>query len=278
MTLFYAMKSVFFRYSLLFILALCAPFSALGGDKILLQSTTSTLNSGLYDSLLPQFTKDTGIQVHVIAVGTGKALANGRNCNGDALLIHSTADEIAFVDGGYGLYRKHVMYNDFVIVGPAADPASLAQADDISAALIAIATNRSAFASRADDSGTHKTELRLWQTASYDPSPASGTWYLETGTGMGATLNLAVEKQAYALTDRATWLAFANKQNHVILFEGDENLFNQYGIIPIAKTACPSAKQALAIRFADWLTSDKGQQAIGAYKKAGSQLFMPNAR
>ena len=278
MMFFYVIKSVFSRYSLMLFLASFAPISALSDDKILLQSTTSTLNSGLYDSLLPQFTKDTGIMVHVIAVGTGKALANGRNCNGDALLIHSTADEIAFVDGGYGLYRKDVMYNDFVIIGPSDDPAGLGQTDDISTALIAIATSRSVFASRADDSGTHKTELRLWQTASYDPAPASGTWYLETGTGMGATLNLAVEKQAYALSDRATWLAFANKQNHVVLFEGDKNLFNQYGIIPIAKTACPSAKQALAVRFANWLTADKGQKAIRSYKKAGNQLFTPNAR
>lgn len=278
MMLFNAIKSVFSQSVLLVILVICVPFAALSDDKILLQSTTSTLNSGLYDSLLPKFTDDTGIRVHVIAVGTGKALANGRNCNGDALLIHSTADEIAFVDGGYGLYRKDVMYNDFVIVGPSVDPAGLASANNIATALIAIAKSNSAFASRADDSGTHKTELRLWQSASYDPAPASGTWYLETGTGMGATLNLAVEKQAYALTDRATWLAFANKQNHLILFEGDENLFNQYGIIPIAKTACPSAKQSLAVRFADWLTSDKGQAAIGAFQKAGNQLFMPNAR
>ena len=278
MMLFNAIKSVFSQSVLLLILVISVPFAALSDDKILLQSTTSTLNSGLYDSLLPKFTDDTGIMVHVIAVGTGKALANGRNCNGDALLIHSTADEIAFVDGGYGLYRKDVMYNDFVIVGPSVDPAGLASANDIATALIAIAKSNSAFASRADDSGTHKTELRLWQSASYDPAPASGTWYLETGTGMGATLNLAVEKQAYALTDRATWLAFANKQNHLILFEGDENLFNQYGIIPIAKTACPSAKQTLAVRFADWLISDKGQAAIGAFQKAGNQLFMPNAR
>ena len=278
MMLFNAIKSVFSQSVLLLILVISVPFAALSDDKILLQSTTSTLNSGLYDSLLPKFTDDTGIRVHVIAVGTGKALANGRNCNGDALLIHSTADEIAFVDGGYGLYRKDVMYNDFVIVGPSVDPAGLASANDIATALIAIAKSNSAFASRADDSGTHKTELRLWQSASYDPAPASGTWYLETGTGMGATLNLAVEKQAYALTDRATWLAFANKQNHLILFEGDENLFNQYGIIPIAKTACPSAKQTLAVRFADWLISDKGQAAIGAFQKAGNQLFMPNAR
>ena len=255
-----------------------APLSPALADKILLQSTTSTLNSGLYDSLLPEFTAQTGIIVHVVAVGTGKALANGRNCNGDALLIHATADEIAFVEQGFGLYRRDVMYNDFVIVGPENDSAGIAQSTAITDALIAIGQTQAPFASRADDSGTHKTELRLWQAANFDPAPASGTWYLETGTGMGATLNLAVEKQAYALTDRATWLAFANKQRHKILFEGDARLFNQYGIIPISSAACPGVKEALAIRFADWLVSEAGQQAIGSYKKTGSQLFMPNAR
>ena len=247
-------------------------------DKLLLQSTTSTLNSGLYDAVLPEFYEETGIIVHVVAVGTGKALANGRSCNGDALLIHSTEDEIAFVADGYGLYRKDVMYNDFVIIGPNDDPAGLSSASSAIEALQNIKSRQAPFASRADDSGTHKTELRLWKTASYDPRPDSGTWYLETGTGMGATLNLAVEKQAYALSDRATWLTFANKQNHRILFEGDKMLFNQYGIVPIARTACPKAREDLAEIFANWLISETGQSAIGAYQKAGSQLFMPNAR
>ena len=247
-------------------------------ETLLLQSTTSTLNSGLYDALLPKFTDATDVIVHVVAVGTGKALANGRNCNGDALLIHSTADEIAFVQEGYGLYRKDVMYNDFVIIGPKTDPAGLLSAASATDALLQIRSKKAPFASRADDSGTHKTELRLWQLADYNPRPQSGTWYLETGTGMGATLNLAVEKQAYALTDRATWLTFANKQDHMIVFEGDEALFNQYGIVPVARAACPNAKEDLARLFADWLVSTQGQQAIGAYKKAGSQLFMPNAR
>ena len=247
-------------------------------DKILLQSTTSTQNSGLYESLLPLFTKETGIGVHVVAVGTGKALANGRNCNGDILLIHSTTDEIAFVQDGFGLYRKDVMYNDFVLIGPADDPANIANTSQLKDALASIASSQSSFASRGDDSGTHKKERSLWQSAGIDPSPASGTWYLETGTGMGSTLNLAVEKQAYVLSDRATWISFANKQNHQILFAGDPTLFNQYGVVPIAKSACPSSREDLALTLADWLLSPRGQEAIAAYKKAGTQLFTPNAR
>ena len=264
--------------SLLLMLGALLPITPAMADKLLLQSTTSTLNSGLYDALLPQFTQQTGIMVHVVAVGTGKALANGRNCNGDALLIHSTADEVAFVNDGYGLYRQDVMYNDFVIIGPKSDPANIALAESANEALRKIASSPAPFASRADDSGTHKTEVRLWQKANLDPRPDSGTWYLETGSGMGATLNLAVEKQAYALSDRATWIAFGNKQSHQILFEGDEALFNQYGIIPIAQDKCPNSKSELAITLADWLISEAGQAAIGAYKKAGSQLFVPNAR
>ena len=245
---------------------------------LLLQSTTSTLNSGLYNWLLPQFTSQTGITVRVVAVGTGKALANGRNCNGDVLLIHSTADEIAFVAQGYGQYRQDVMYNDFIVIGPQDDPAGIATKDNASAALKAILQAQTPFASRADNSGTHKAEKRLWQMVGLNPKPASGTWYLETGTGMGATLNLAVEKQAYTITDRATWIAFANKQEHKLLLEGDETLFNQYGVIPISQTACPSAKADLAKTFADWLVSKTGQEAIASYQKTGIQLFVPNAR
>ena len=255
-----------------------AAASGLHAETLLLQSTTSTLHSGLYNALLPEFTADTNIQVNVIAVGTGKALANGRNCNGDALLIHSTADELQFVSDGFGLYRKDVMYNDFVLIGPSDDPAQIAQSSNAAQALQAIKSAKAPFASRGDDSGTHKTEMKLWQLAAYNPLPDSGSWYLETGTGMGATLNLAVEKQAYALSDRATWLAFGNKQTHQILFEGDEKLFNQYGIIPIASAACPRSKQALAIRFADWIISHRGQAVIAAFENAGNQLFVPNAR
>ncbi len=271
-------KSVFYRFILIAMVGSILPVSHVMADKILLQSTTSTLNSGLYDALLPQFNDQTGIIVHVVAVGTGKALANGRNCNGDVLLIHSTADEREFVNDGYGLFRKDVMYNDFVIVGPKDDPARIIDEATAKGALDKIAQAKAPFASRADDSGTHKKEIDLWQLAGKDPRPASGTWYLETGSGMGATLNLAVEKQAYTLTDRATWIAFANKQDHRILFEGDTALFNQYGIIPIAPSACPKTKSDLALIFTNWLVSEAGQSAIANYKKADTQLFTPNAR
>ncbi|MGC6517983.1 MAG: substrate-binding domain-containing protein [Candidatus Puniceispirillaceae bacterium] len=267
-----------YRLLLILFLTIYLPISGTKADILLLQSTTSTLNSGLYDYLLPSFTKDTGIKVHVVAVGTGKALANARHCNGDALLIHSTKDEITFVSSGFGLYRHDVMYNDFVLVGPFDDPIGLSAYDTAAEAFGAIAQNRALFASRSDDSGTHKTEMRLWHDAGFDPVPHSGDWYLETGSGMGATLNLAVEKKAYSLTDRATWLAFANKQEHRILFEGDKRLFNQYGVIPISKKACPKTNEAAAILFADWLISDRGQALIAGYQKAGNQLFTPNAR
>ena len=246
--------------------------------QILVQSTTSTQNSGLYDYLLPLYESATGHKVIVVAVGTGKALRNGRNCNADALLIHSTADEIAFVEDGFGLYRADVMYNDFVIVGPKSDPAQIGDTTTIDEAFHALYNEEAFFASRGDNSGTHKKELRLWQSVNLNPQPSSGTWYLETGSGMGATLNLAVEKQAYTLTDRGTWIAFGNKQMHKILFEGDRALFNQYGIIPISKKACPNAKQDLAVAFTDWLIGDEAQEAISAFRLQGQPLFIPNAK
>ena len=251
--------------------------SALAAKQLLLQSTTSTQNSGLYDYLLPIYEQRTGVIVRVVAVGTGKALLNGRNCNADALLIHSKADEIKFVEDGYGLYRRDVMYNDFVVIGPQDDPVELVKFSSASDGLAQIAKQEFLFASRGDNSGTHKKEIQLWQKAAIDPMPYSGSWYLETGSGMGATLNLAVEKNAYTLTDRGTWIAFGNKQTHKILLEGDKALFNQYGIIPISKAACPNAKQELAIDFTNWLTSSEAQEAISAFRLQGQPLFIPNA-
>ena len=247
-------------------------------NQLLLQSTTSTQNSGLYDYLLPLYQKKTGIFIRVVAVGTGKALLNGQNCNADLLLIHSTADEVKFVDKGFGLYRRDVMYNDFVIVGPQNDPIEIAELTSASQALAKLASQKYSFASRGDDSGTHKKEIQLWQNAGVNPAPFSGSWYLETGSGMGSTLNLAVEKNAYTLTDRGTWIAFGNKQDHKILLEGDTALFNQYGIMPISQKACPNAKQAQAIAFTDWLTSHEGQKAISAFRLQGQPLFIPNAQ
>ena len=245
---------------------------------IILQSTTSTQNSGLFDRILPAFTEKTGIEVRVVAVGTGQALKNARNGDGDVLLVHAKPAEEAFVAEGYGVKRLDVMYNDFVIVGPPADPAGIAGLKDAGAALKRIAEAGAPFASRGDDSGTHKKELALWQAAGIDPAAASGTWYRETGSGMGATLNTAVGMGAYAMTDRATWIAFKNKGDFAVQVEGDAQLFNQYGVILVnpAKHARVKAEEGQA--FIDWLTGSDGQAAIAAYALDGQQLFFPNAK
>ncbi|MDU8912555.1 substrate-binding domain-containing protein [Aestuariicoccus sp. MJ-SS9] len=246
-------------------------------QSIIVQSTTSTANSGLYDHLLPIFRKKTGIRVDVVAVGTGQAIRNARNCDGDVLLVHAKPAEEKFVADGFGTARTDLMYNDFVIVGPAADPAGVGGMNDVQGALARIAGSGALFASRGDDSGTHKKEMALWADAGVDPVAASGTWYRETGSGMGATLNAGIGMGAYVMTDRATWISFGNKQDYRIAVEGDEDMFNQYGVIPVNPEKCPSVKADAAQRFADWLVSDDGQAAIAAYSVAGQQLFFPNA-
>ncbi len=261
--------------SLLVAATLATP--AVADDFIIVQSTTSTANSGLYDAILPEYAKVDDTEIRVVAVGTGQALRNARNCDGDVLLVHAKAAEEAFVSEGYGVSRSDVMYNDFVLVGPSDDPANAKDADTISAALDAIATARALFASRGDDSGTHKKERALWATTTTDPSDASGAWYRETGSGMGATLNIATGMGAYTLTDRATWIAFANKGDMRILFEGDEALFNQYGIILVNPAKCPLIKADAAQSFIDWIISPIGQSAIAAHTRDGQQLFFPNA-
>lgn len=244
---------------------------------ITVQSTTSTQASGLYDHLLPRFTARTGIEVRVVAVGTGQAIKNAGNCDGDLLLVHATAAEEAFVAAGHGSGRTDLMYNDFVLVGPEGDPAGIAGMSDVEAALRKVADAQAPFASRGDDSGTHKAELALWREAGVDPDGASGTWYRETGSGMGATLNTAAGMGAYALTDRATWISFRNRGDLRILVEGDPALFNQYGVIPVSPRHCPSVKAEMARSFAEWLLSEDGQGAIAGYRLDGQQLFFPNA-
>lgn len=253
------------------------PFCAFAQESIIVQSTTSTANSGLYDYLLPIFSDKTGITVNVVAVGTGQAISNAANCDGDVLLVHAKASEEKFVAEGGGTQRTDLMYNDFVLVGPAGDPAGIAGTSDIEAGLAAIAENEALFASRGDDSGTHKKEVALWKAAEVDPASGSGEWYRETGSGMGATLNAGIGMGAYVLTDRATWISFANKQDYQIAVEGDDDLFNQYGVIPVNPEKCPSVKVDAAQSFTDWLLSAEGQEAIGAYKVDGQQLFFPNA-
>ena len=245
--------------------------------SIILQSTTSTANSGLYDHLLPIFKKETGITVHVVAVGTGQAIKNAKNCDADVLLVHSKSAEQKFVAEGFGYARYDVMYNDFILVGPAEDPAEILGGHLASIALVNIATSQSQFASRADNSGTHKKEGSLWKSALINPQDSSGHWYLETGSGMGSTLNIAVGSGAYTMTDRATWISFKNKQDYKIQVEGDENLFNQYGIIQINPEKCSQVKSVQAKKLIDWILSKKGQAAIAEYKLEGQQLFFPNA-
>ena len=256
-----------------------APLAPRADDKfIIVQSTTSTQNSGLFEHILPLFTKKTGIEIRVVAVGTGQALKNAENGDGDVVLVHSQPDEEKFVADGWGVKRYPVMYNDFILVGPAADPAEIAGLKQAPEALKKIAEAKAPFASRADNSGTHKAELKLWEEAGVDPKASSGSWYLETGSGMGATLNTAVGKQAYALTDRGTWLAFANKDDFKVLVEGDDKLFNQYGVILVNPAKHPNVKAKEGQAFIDWLVSSEGQAAIANYKIDGQQLFFPNAR
>jgi len=244
---------------------------------IVVQSTTSTQNSGLLDYMLPIFTKKTGIEVRVVAVGTGQAIKNAMNGDGDVLLVHAKPAEEKFVAAGHGVSRHDVMYNDFVIVGPSEDPAGIGGGHDAVAALQKIAESKSIFASRGDDSGTNKKEMRLWKAAGIDPMQASGTWYRETGSGMGATLNTAAGMNAYTLTDRATWISFNNKGNLKIQVEGDDQLFNQYGVILVNPKKHPNVKAKLGQAFIDWLLSPEGQTVIASYKMDGQQLFFPNA-
>ncbi|UCH76033.1 MAG: substrate-binding domain-containing protein [Rhodospirillales bacterium] len=245
---------------------------------ITVQSTTSTQNSGLFDYLLPKFSAKTGIEVRVVAVGTGQAIKNARNGDGDVLLVHAKAAEEKFVAEGFGVKRFDLMYNDFVIVGPAADPAKVGGMTDAMAALKKIAAARAPFASRGDDSGTHKKEISLWKTTGIDVAAASGTWYRETGSGMGATLNTGVGMGAYVLTDRATWIAFKNKADFRIQVEGDKKLFNQYGIILVNRERHKNVKAEWGQAFVDWMLGPDGQAAIASYKVDGQQLFFPNAR
>jgi len=243
---------------------------------IVVASTTSTQDSGLFDHLLPLFTAKTGIKVRVVAKGTGQAIDLARKGDADVLFVHDRKSEEQFVADGFGIKRFDVMYNDFILVGPAGDPAGIRGTADIAAALRKIAGAQAPFASRGDDSGTHKAELRLWQAAAIEPTRASGGWYRETGSGMGPTLNIAAGMGAYSLSDRGTWLAFKNKGDLAILVEGDRRLFNQYGVMLVNPARHPHVKAAGGQAFVDWLISPQGQSAIAAYRIDGQQVFFPN--
>ncbi len=245
---------------------------------ILLQSTTSTKNSGLYDYILPKFKEESGVDVRVVAVGTGQAIKNAQNGDADLLIVHAKSREEKFVQEGYGIKRHELMYNDFIIVGPKNDPAGALQANSVRQALTKIAEAKEIFVSRGDDSGTHIKEQSLWELADVNAKSASGTWYREAGAGMGATLNTAVSMDAYALTDRSTWISFGNKQDHIIVFQDKPPLHNQYSVIVINPERHPHVKRDLAYEFVQWLLSDRGQTVIADYTVQGQQLFFPNAK
>jgi tungstate transport system substrate-binding protein len=263
------------RRRLAFLVCVLLAAGPAGAEKpfLTLASTTSTQDSGLFADLLPRFEAAAGIAVRVVAVGTGQALELGKRGDADAVLVHDRAAEDAFLAAGFAESRRDVMWNDFLIVGPGADPAGVRGMADASAALAKIAAAGAPFASRADDSGTHKAELRLWKAAGVDPRGASGGWYRETGSGMGATLNTAAELGAYLLADRATWVAFRNKRELTALVEGDPRLRNPYGILVVNPAKHPHTKVDLARRFAEWLTSDAGRAAIDGFRVDGVQLF-----
>lgn len=248
------------------------------GQSLILQSTTSTANSGLYDYLLPKFKQDSGIDINVVAVGTGQAIKNAQNCDGDVLLVHAKTAEEKFIASGYGVERFDVMYNDFIFVGPPADPAAIGSSQNAINGLQKVAKTKSTFLSRGDNSGTYKKELSLWAAAGVDVASVNGNWYRETGSGMGATLNVTVEMNAYTMTDRGTWISFGNKQDFEVLLSGDENLFNQYGVMMVNPERCKKVDVTSAQIFLDWLLSEKGQGLIADYKLRGEQLFFPNAR
>jgi len=251
--------------------------STMAGDYITVASTTSTQNSGLFGAILPQFTAKTGIEVRVVAVGTGQAIKVARNGDADVLFVHHRPSEVAFVAEGFGVKRFDVMMNDFVLVGPVTDPAEVEEANSTAEALAAIALSEAAFISRGDDSGTHKRELSVWKAANIDPHTASGTWYREAGAGMGATLNMAQGMGAYTLSDRGTWIAFKNKAGLEIVYQGGTDLANPYGAILVNPKRHPHVKVAQGQAFIDWLVSAEGQAAIAAYRVAGEQLFFPTA-
>ncbi|MGA1276414.1 MAG: substrate-binding domain-containing protein [Gemmobacter sp.] len=256
-------------------LAMLAALPAAAQQFITVASTTSTENSGLFGHILPIFQAETGIEVRVIAQGTGQALETGRRGDADVVFVHARAQEEKFVAEGWGVQRFDVMYNDFVIVGPAEDPAGLKAATGAADAMAKIAASGASFASRGDDSGTHTAEKNLWKAAGIEPA---GAWYLSTGSGMGATLNTAAQVPAYALTDRGTWLSFQNRGPLEIVFEGDAVLFNPYGIMLVNPAKHPSVKAAEGQAFIDWIVSDAGRAAIASFKVGGEQLFFPSAQ
>ncbi len=248
-------------------------------DKyIVVASTTSTEQSGLFGFLLPIFQKKTGIQVRVVALGTGQALDLARRGDADVVLVHARSAEEKFLAEGHGVRRFDVMYNDFVLIGPKSDPAGISGGRDIVGALKKIKAAKAPFVSRGDGSGTHIAELDLWKLAGIDIAKEKGSWYRDTGQGMGPALNTAAAMNAYILADRGTWISFKNRGELAIAVEGDKRLFNQYGIMLVNPLKHPNVKKDLGLAFVDWVISPEGQKAIADYRIGGDQLFFPNAK
>ncbi len=264
--------------AVLMLLAVVAMPAVAAERFITVASTTSTENSGLFGFILPKFQQATGIEVRVVAVGTGQAIKNAERGDADVLFVHHQPSEEQFVAQGFGVKRYDVMYNDYVLLGPQTDPAGIKGTEDSVAALSRIAATAAPFVSRGDDSGTHKLELSLWEAAGIDVKKASGSWYREAGSGMGATLNTSSGLDAYTISDRGTWISFKNRGRLTIAVEGDPRLFNQYGVILVNPAKHPHVKASDGQAFTDWLISDQGQKAIADFRVDGQQLFFPNAK
>jgi tungstate transport system substrate-binding protein len=276
------MKRVCIAFFLLLLIGALAllPVAAFAANPVLrMATTTSTDNTGLLDYLAPAFQRDTGIELQWVAVGTGKALALGQNCDVDVLMVHAPPAELQFVHDGYGVDRHQIMYNDFVIIGPKSDPAGI-KGKSVDDALHRITMKKALFASRGDDSGTNKLEISLWKDVGL-PVPDREGWYIQTGQGMITTINISEERDAYTITDRGTYIKYEDNKGGkpplVILVEGDQRLKNQYSVIAVNPKACPSVKYDYAMKFIEWITSDKTQKLIGDFTLLGKKLFIPNA-
>ena len=257
----------------LFLLFISATAVKSKDNFIVIQSTTSIRDSGFYEHIKKKFIKNYGFGIKVVAVGTGQAIKNAEKCDADILFVHHKPSELNFVRNGFGIYRKEVMYNEFVLIGPKEDPANIRNIKEIKLALNKIKSKKKNFVTRGDQSGTHKKELELWKQINPKIPSNYENWYIETGAGMGSSLNIAVNKNAYILSDKSSWLSFGNKRNHQILLQNDPSLINVYGIIPINPENCPDVKKNEAEIFINWLTSQEGQIQIDSFRKNGKQLF-----
>jgi tungstate transport system substrate-binding protein len=274
-----ALKRFLGAFALAALSTLVAAPSAHAQDKsIVVASTTSTEQSGLFGHILPEFTSKTGIAVKVVALGTGQALDTGRRGDADVVFVHDRVAEDKFVAEGFGVERRDVMYNDFVLIGPKSDPAKVAGGKDVAVALKKIADAQAPFVSRGDKSGTHAAELRYFKDAGVDPTAGRGGWYRETGSGMGPALNTASSMNAYILADRGTWLSFKNRGDLAIVVQGDQKLFNPYGVMLVNPAKHPHVKKAEGMAFIEWIVSPEGQASIAGYKVGGEQLFFPSAK